>query len=282
MLFVVILVLGLHTLCAHSNQDVPKWNRLRVTARKMKAPSALPLTEQEAKQNKWSLIADDCKDGSSPFKGRRYMLNNDPSTIPIFDVNGNVAGLQMAYDAKHQLIATNSPAYMKIGKNIHMTAYFTSPENICDGDGASRRKVGAVGDKLVLVMGRDKYMDIPLYQKQMEKQIEGSSKWKLGECFPGMGTHFWYGISNGMDCADVSPFFLLYNKGVLGGWGFTTIADISSPRVEHPPKRALKFFFKEETMPRCIKKVKQRTTQHVYFTDVTYVSHICPGFKFFG
>lgn len=202
------------------------------------------------------------------------MLNNDPSTIPIFDVNGNVAGLQMAYDAKLQITGTNSPAYLKIGNNIHMTAYFTSPDNICDADRASRRQVGAVGDKLVLLMGRDKYMDIPLYQKQMEGS---NSNWKLGQCFPGMGTHYWYGISKKMNCADVAPFFLMYNKGVLGGWGFTVIADISSPRVEHPPARFLGYFFKKETMPQCIREVRQRTTQHVYFTDVTWTSHLCPG-----
>jgi len=264
MLLVVILVISVNALSVHSRQDVLKWNRLRVTFWKF---SGLPLTEQEAQQKGWNLITDDCK-GSSPFKGRRYMLDNDHATIPIYDVNGNVAGLQMAYKADQQKSPINSPGYVKMGGKVYITAYFTSPANICNG--ASRRQVGDVGDKLMLMVGRDKYMNIPL----SEEKIKQRPMWKSGQCFRGMGQHYWYGISNEMNCADAFPFFLLYNKGVLQGWGFVAMANIKSPRVEHPPAQYLKYFFKKETMPRCMLKVK-RTTQHVYFTDVTPSSHVC-------
>ena len=39
-----------------------------------------------------------------------------------------------------------------------------------------------------------------------------------------------------MSCDDFFPYFLLYNKGKLNGFGFATGSNINSGNVEHPPK----------------------------------------------
>ena len=54
-----------------------------------------------------------------------------------------------------------------------------------------------------------------------------------------LGQHYWYDISNDMDCEDFFPFFLLYNSDVLNGFGFATAANLDSKRIEHPPKDKL-------------------------------------------
>ena len=80
----------------------------------------------------------------------------------------------------------NSPAYIKISQDFYLTAYFTSPDDICDPDAARRRQLGVVSDKLVFLIGRENYMDIPFYEKDLAKQ----PNWMLGGCFKGMGEPF--------------------------------------------------------------------------------------------
>ena len=43
-----------------------------------------------------------------------------------------------------------------------------------------------------------------------------------------------------MSCDDFFPYFVLYNKGKLNGFGFATGSNINSGNVEHPPKSLLR------------------------------------------
>ncbi|WAR22632.1 hypothetical protein MAR_016606, partial [Mya arenaria] len=62
-----------------------------------------------------------------------------------------------------------------------------------------------------------------------------SSEWTEGNCFNAMGTHFWYRTSVDMDCDDFFPMFLLYNGGVLDGFGWAYAINLqTSSRFEHP------------------------------------------------
>jgi hypothetical protein len=52
------------------------------------------------------------------------------------------------------------------------------------------------------------------------------------------GLHYWYDLSKNMDCDNLYPVFLLYNGGVLNGFGWALGMDLKdySPRIEHPPQ----------------------------------------------
>jgi len=248
-----------------------EWDHLSVTTRKY---SPLPTEEDEAKTQQWKLIADSCTDTSDVFHGRRYMLGDEHATILIFDVKGRIAGMQMAFKAGNKKYETGKygGAYQLVEVNnatkyYFMTAYFTDPNKVCSED--TKRNGGVIGEKLIFLIGKDKYVEGPL-------NMEGTkgSKWTLGKCFPRMGTHYWYDISRNMDCGDIFPFFLMYDKKKLTGWGYAFKGWVDSPRVEHPPSWLLWAFFKKESLPQCLKS-GSRTTQHVYMTKVAWLTHLC-------
>lgn len=61
-----------------------------------------------------------------------------------------------------------------------LTAYFTEPKTICSGKRATKQ--GYVGDKLFLSVGKDKFMEIPLKESDVDGDV-----WGNGRCFVGMG-----------------------------------------------------------------------------------------------
>ncbi|KAK2569309.1 hypothetical protein P5673_006222 [Acropora cervicornis] len=179
-----------------------------------------------------------------------------------------------------------------------ITAYFTNPQGICSG---SRPASEYIGDQLLLQTGDDssKTRAIPFKQEDLKR-----TKWVEGGCFLGMGRHYWYNISKDMDCKDFYPMFLLYNKkGRLTGFGWVSMGRAESSRYEHPPPNRLDVppylfeflfeeevrakifgienllhttslwgFFQSETKPKCIPKLKDLTTQHVYLDSYPYLN----------
>jgi len=264
MLCLLITMMCLPCAVIMADDVPPVWDLLTVTFRKF---HSLPRSESEAISKKWEKIGDYCKDGKSPFFGRRYTLN-DPATVLIFDIRGHVAGMQMGFKAsksyaeKH--VNNKAIIYDPVSEMIHMTAYFTEPSTIC-----SKRDLplaeGITGDKLVFVAGKNKTLTVPL----MEKGIP-STKWVKGRCFPGMGNHYWYNINSALACENMFPFFTLYYQGKLSGFGFLSDEQIPGDRVEHPPSFVVRYFFNWKTMPKCLPKLHHRSTQHVYMRNVPY------------
>jgi len=265
-----LVILCLQVICGLSERkaDLTGWNHLSVT---FPLFSGLPLTEADAKQKGWTLIADDCTEqpsGTTPFLGKRYMLEGERATILIFDVHGLIAGMQMAYKTElkkkgkyNKYAGAKKKVHEKDGTFYYLTAYFTEPKKICDAK--VQRTRGIIGDKLVFLAGNDKYIEAPLLRRDTT-----GTHWVLGRRSRGMGTHYWYDISSDIDCDDFFPAFLLYNNGKLTGWGWAIDVHITSSRVEHPPARYIHLFFKEETLPKCFPLLESRSTQHVYFTKV--------------
>ena len=54
------------------------------------------------------------------------------------------------------------------------------------------------------------------------------------------GNHYWYNISQNMDCKDFFPVFLLYNGGKLNAFGWAIGGDAQDKNFEHPEKAYLK------------------------------------------
>ena len=157
-------------------------------------------------------------------------------------------------------------AYQTLGDFVYLTAYFTEPSNVCDEE--AKLDSNVVGDKLVFLVGTDKYVSVPLEMKNIE-----GTKWVKGYCVKYMGTHYWYDISVDMNCDDFFPFIMLYDpEGKLIGFS-PAIGGVSvdSPRVEHPPPK----LFEKPHLPTCASKFERYTTQHFYFTPISLKTHGC-------
>ncbi|XP_057317600.1 uncharacterized protein LOC130662709 [Hydractinia symbiolongicarpus] len=239
----------------------PNWNKLSVTFMKF---SGLPMNVNDAVSDEWKLNKDACKN-STFFVGQRYDLKGDNATMLLFDSHGQIAGMQMAWSntlgvAQQWL----GGPIIDDGTNYHATVYFTEPSKICSG---TKRDKNYVGDKMFILMGKSQLMTIPLKEDKI-----ANTKWVKGRCFYGMGQHYWYDISRDMDCNNFFPFFLLYNKHVLNGFGFATGSNVVSNRVEHPPKSKLGWFFHAAEAPMCLQTYKYLSTQHVYLDKRPYLN----------
>jgi len=248
-------------LVAYAASQNTGWDRLDVTFGTF---SGLPITTSAAIKGKWNQIGS-CKDTGVNFKGDRFIFESDPSVMLLFDVNGKLAGIQSAINNTVPNSAIFPPFESSndkyIGKVSTLTAYITNPATICSTpvyNGTS------IGDRLWVQTGSNSYLPAPI---KSSDAVGGG--WTHGKCFVAMGDHYWRGISSGADCHKIFPMFLLYNHGILNGfgWAFSFGPSQPGPRWEHPAGSVLKAFFQEESMPQCILTQSDMSTVHFYFTN---------------
>jgi len=262
-LFAIVAIGAAH--CAY-----PDWDAFSVTFRKF---SGLPMNVKDAVYYGWKKMGDGCA-SKTFFLGQQYILNDDGTTILLFDRLGQIAGIQFSAPNTLEIAKNrkNGPFVESNGK-YYLTAYFTDLANICSDKQV--RTPNVVGDKLLIQTNANRdLMEIPL----KETDVLGKTPFIKGKCFYGMGQHYWYDISNDMDCEDFYPVFLLYNGGELNAFGWATSGMVDSPRVEHPPNSAfgLSFFWPKDKFPKCVleeEQIRRRlTTQHIYLQRRPYLN----------
>eukprot|EP00111_Clytia_hemisphaerica_P002224 TCONS_00006224-protein len=252
-----LLCLVVSTQAFFGKRPYPDWDQLSVTFPNY---HGMPQNEEEARSQGWKFVSDGCTSATN-FKGKRYSSPDGPNSL-LFDPVGNMAGIQLAFPDNSKSPKGWSKAFVKEGKSVVLTAYFTDPNLICSGKRIAPK--GYVGDNLYLVMNNGP-VKIPLKESDI-----GATKWTKGKCFYGMGQHYWYDVSKGMDCQNFGPWFLLYNGGNLNAFGFANFEDMVNKYVENPPQRAIRLFFQEK--PVCIEKQPHLTTQHIYLQRRPYLN----------
>jgi len=220
------------------NRDNTNWNAFVRTWRNNNNDSFVPLptTTTEAQAQGWKLDA-----GCPQISGYRYIMGTDRMVMPIYDANGNVCGISAAI-AQNAPFNFPSPNIQQFFTNEGdgywtLTAYFTEPSTICTPGRAQ-----PIGNTLIL-QNTIKNQVVPLYESDL------TSFWTMGGCFHTMGQHYWADISGSVNVNTKSdnllPFFILYNKGLLNGFGWSLNYNSASPHVEHMPLSSLPIFFNE-------------------------------------
>jgi len=237
------------------NQDLP-WDRLQVTWGSF---NTLPYTSAEAKNSGWTSIST-CNDKAN-WPGNMFIYGDDVSIVIIYDVNGNLAGIQ--FGVVIPPTTPNIPPWQQVNSSYWvLTFYIVDPTTICSSKHI--RKFSGAGDRLVLQNGNNinNLISFPLSESDI------SNPWVNGRCFYTMGKHYWYNISSTMDCNYFFPVFLMYNGGILNAFGPDIgTAPVTSPRWEHPTGNELGWFFNDDTLPQCLYKEADLSTMHVYFTS---------------
>jgi len=243
----------------------------------------LPRTVADALNDGWVLdkAAGNCGADGSYFRGNRYLLNGDKAAMLLFDKSGYVAGIQAGIpktappatanypkpnNAKYHVFNEESDAWV-------ITTYFVDPATICTaGRTEEEFKKYGTGDALRIQNSTtpDSYITVP----RDEAEVTKKTKFILGQCFYGMGNHYWYDIRDTMDCDDTFPVFLLYNKKRLNafGWAFNPNYD-SSYRWEHPSQSAFKYFL-PLPFPPCLGKDEPTSTLHIYLST-NPIANLC-------
>jgi len=192
----------------------------------------------------------------------------------MFDKQGRLAGIEVGVPyIPSEPMKSRYFSQSSANGNTHwaLIAYLVEPTSICGGN----RTSNVFGDR-VWWKSNTGYLKLPLTLTEVRQDV----KWKLGTCILGMGLHYWYDISNGMNCNDFTPFFVMYNNQQLTTFavGFGTDNLINSPdsRFEHAPKFVIRANFRPETLPQCLMEDKTKvSTMHFFFTSV--FSNRCQG-----
>lgn len=245
-----------------------KWDGLKVTWGPNPLSSqyfdSVPRTVSEAQKDGWHKISD-C-DKTASWRGQRWIKGNDYAVILLFDVNGFIAGIQTSF-ADNQSNgfpkAQLRPPFVKDGDRVTFSAYFVDPSIICTtGRTAAQFAEQGTGTNLYLQTTADP--EASVMQPHQQTGIS-ATQWTEGKCFPTMGKHYWYNLSENMNCDDFYPAFLLYNSGELTAFGFALGANLNSPRYEHPGSSQYSLFMK--TPPKCLYNQGQLSTMHIYLTS---------------
>jgi len=213
--------------------------------------TSMPLTAQDAQNQGWSQIDSQCG-----TYGTRYMMGGDISLQLMFDSADNIAGVQVGVTTQPPSPIT-PPWEPQSDGSWTISLYFEDPDNVCN---AGVRTETMLGDQLTLRNGNTgENIQFPLNESGV------MSPWVQSPCFVSMGTHYWYNITQDMDCDYFYPVGLMYWDGVL----VTFLVDIglSEPgsRWEHPSGSALDFFFNADTMPSCLTASgKVLSTMHMF------------------
>ena len=250
-----------------SNGNIKDWNDLKITFGPPNDPNSfisLPRTVQDAVNQGWKRTVG-CLEG---FTGNRYILNNDKEVILIFDANGLIAGISSTLKKG---LPFNFPSekiqqyFEDEGDSYTFSAYFVDPKKVCTKSITGTWSWDGTGDRLVFY-SKQASVQVPI------KESELSDFWTLGQCYKGMGVHYWASVSGKLtkdtDSDDFFPVFLLYNKGKLNGFGWAFNADLPSKRYEHPGPPVYPFFFKD--IPDFFydnKKVGVLSTLHIYLDN---------------
>lgn len=250
------------------------WDDLKVTwginPLDSTALNSLPRTETDAKNQGW-VLEKDC----SEVNGNRYILNNDPAVLLIFDHKGIIAGIAckipkgLPFDfpsVEQQEYFTNE------GDSYVISAYFTDPNLVCSK--IAQRL--STGDRLV-IKGDKKTLNIPMD----EADIISEKFFTQGRCFFTMGQHYWADLQGipldeNVELKNFLPLFALYNKGKLNGFGWAFNADFKSTRFEHPTIDSIEYFFHSPPPPGLSDPTQSAglSTMHIYM-DSTPLLNYC-------
>ncbi|XP_074660405.1 uncharacterized protein LOC141912883 [Tubulanus polymorphus] len=253
----------------------PEWDALKVRwgINPLTSFKNQPRTIDDAKSEGYTATDGDACKSDGAYRGVRYIMNDDPALMLLFDRNGFIAGIQSALPKDKSL---NFPTpQLKFKGMLHEesnkyteTFYFTHPDKICsEGRTQAEFDRDGTGRSLFLQSGPNPSTDliqIPNSQADMDK-----TKWTQTKCFYTMGMHYWYNLTADMNCDNILPAFAIYNKGRLNAFGFAFGTYVESSRYEHPPQRVFERFLKP--VPQCLYEQATRngglTTMHVFLSS---------------
>jgi hypothetical protein len=259
----------------------PEWDGLKITWNLVPFSngfSSMPRTVSDAAKQGFTQLDDFCESDTT-FRGIRYWKDSDPGVVLLYDRAGFIAGIQtlIPKDKLNPSAFNNNHPYVPNGDYYALTAYFVDPSIICTtGRTLKQYQSQGTGDRLVIQNGTDtsvaaNLLTIPPTQTEIDQSL-----WTKGKCFWTMGLHYWYQVTQAMNCDNFYPFFLMYNGGKLNAFGFAMNAPLTSPRYEHPTPQEASHFV--NPVPNCFftdPTFAQLSTLHIYMIDNPRTGALC-------
>jgi hypothetical protein len=197
---------------------------------------SLPLTVSKATEAGWTAATGD-PTACDVVSGRQFRFGELLTPTLIFDAMGSLAGVQIVvnettYPSYPQsnwrpsgwwFTATGDPPELS-----SLALHFKDPAKLCSAEAVDEAG-SSIGDRLWLRLTSDDFEQLPLIEEEVQAGMPDSG-WNLGRCLPsnvfypgslGMGLHYWrhVGRTTASACEDAGPVFLMYEHGVLVGFG---------------------------------------------------------------
>ncbi|XP_052797996.1 uncharacterized protein LOC128230050 [Mya arenaria] len=223
------LTLLLLVLCPRAYRVVETWEHVTV---RYGVWEDLPVLQSAAFQRGYRRLNDVCK--TDYYHGFMFSRGDNTKAMPIYDLNGALAGVQSrfrlpigqrGYNSQNETISLPPvevmPPVLKAfsdgrgSQHYTVTAYFNHPSLIC----SPLVSPGVLpGRGLYIQMGFNParhFLSVPLHDRDL------SPLWVRGSCLPQMGTHYFSNLSRALPCEKLYPLFLMYNwEGQLAAFGW--------------------------------------------------------------
>ncbi|XP_077538751.1 uncharacterized protein LOC144151535 [Haemaphysalis longicornis] len=262
------VLVALAFLVAHHPADATKWDDLRVTwgMRNWKAGAfaQMPLTAKQAEDVGFVRLNDRC---AGTFHGYRFIKDEDPSVVLLYDVNGIIAGLQSGFHVQNSRTHPRMGYLMDYlgGKYLQfLTVYFIPPELICTR-GRSLRELEEEGiGSNVYLQRKEEALSCLVTAPRYDDDLR-NSLWVREACYPGMGRHYFWNITEDMPCEQLFPVYVTFYRGEIVSFGFLhSLAPPSSGRFERVIKENIGTYLLRP--PKCLEK--ELTTPGTRFSSL--------------
>ncbi|KAH7937430.1 hypothetical protein HPB49_012187 [Dermacentor silvarum] len=219
---------------------------------KASAFAQMPLTAKQAEEMGFVQLNSQC---AGTFYGFRFMKDNDPSVVLLYDVNGVISGLQSGFHVENSRMHPRAGYIMDTvaGRDIQfLTVYFLPPELIC-ARGRSLRELEEEGVGSNVYLQREtealsRLVSAPRYDDDLRNSL-----WVREACYPGMGRHYFWNITEDMACEHLFPVYVTFFRGEIVSFGFLhSLAPPSSGRFERVIKENIGTYLHRP--PKCLEK----------------------------
>ncbi|BET02755.1 Hypothetical protein NTJ_15573 [Nesidiocoris tenuis] len=200
---------------------------------------------------------------------------NDARVCLIIDNAGNNVGLQISFldqDTKNVTGFDYTAVNTYVRTNIFdqpansFRVFYTDPTKLTEEGRAPSDDV---------IDGVFAYIKGELVQLPLEDpKVKQSGPFYRQACFPQMGQHYFYGMSESeADCTQHVPFFGIYHNSGLVGWGLANYGRASSAKngrdwYETVPGLGAKLIMPDR--PKCVDDLIEKNglySMHVYFVE---------------
>lgn len=215
-----------------------------------------------------------------PMPELRMYCPGGRGVCALYDTAGFVAGIMIAlpiYELDSPVIKPEKifvkwvPPPMVGSPSIEYwtaTQYYVSEESLKAGAGPQVENGYTLQDGGVWVPDLDgRLMRIPSTEAELN-----STAFKKQNCFPNMGTHYYYNMTKNLKCDNLLPWFALTTEGELVGTGFQIIGKLVRQKTQEWIERQFTGAIGSiiPSAPQCLLDMEKKfdvLSIHIYYVD---------------
>ncbi|KAI5632890.1 hypothetical protein NE865_14383 [Phthorimaea operculella] len=249
----------------------------------------IPRTALEAEQNGWTQFV---KPYDSKVEGLYMYCLDNLNICPLYNQNGFVAGLQISVPVEEFQAVGNTaelrfkqwqaPAAFGEPSKVYWTLpkLFVGPESLKSGAVPTIENGQTLQDGGLWIHGlNDELLKIPITKEELDKSV-----FKMQNCIPNMGLHYYHNMTTEMLCENFLPWFAQVHNGELVASGFQFFGKLTKEQpgrqwFEDPRPYRETAWLAIPLGPQCLYDWAEDygiLSMHIYYTDSPWTITCAP------